>query len=243
MGEGRNPLVTAHSGCEGSKKNSLASVMAGLQANADIVEIDIRSSRDGVPILHHDPSLQGTGEPPIVLSDHTYTEIVAYAHRTGVELTSLESVMELVSERDRILNLDMKDTGSVGYIKRLVEVNGLKDSIIISGCGYDRAKEVIDSLVGVQVLLNAYHDPLIVDAGQYTAFVHTLCQQVIEVGSCGINIEYTMSSEQLVLHAKKRFIPVSVWTVDDERDMQQMASHGVFSITTHHPRRLRQLLD
>ncbi len=242
MSEGRKPLVTAHSGCEGSEKNSIASVMAGLQAQADIIEVDIRSSLDGVPVLHHDPTITGADGRTIVLAAHTYEEILAFVHDNGAQLASLESVMRMVVEKGSILNLDMKDIGSIEYIKRSAVAFGAQDAIIISGCGYDRARQVIELLPGVQVLLNAYHDPTVADAEQYSAFVRTLCKQVVEVGSCGINIEYTMSSEELVLHAKRRFIPVSVWTVDHDEDMQRMASNGVFSITTHHPSRLRRLL-
>ena len=242
MSEGCTPLVTAHSGCEGTAKNSLASVLAGLDGGADIIEVDIRSSLDVVPVLHHDPAIGGESGRSLLLSGHTYEEILAFAGSEGIALTPLETVMALIVEGGSVLNLDLKDIDCLGYINGLADTCRARDSIIISGCGPEQARQVIGLLPGVQVLLNAYYDPAIMETGRYSAFVHTLCREAIEVGSCGINIDYMMCREELVLHARRRFVPVSVWTVDDESDMQQMASYGVFSITTHHPRHLRTLL-
>ena len=44
--------VTAHTGCEGERDNTLESIRAGAQAGADIVEIDLHFLSDGTPVTY-----------------------------------------------------------------------------------------------------------------------------------------------------------------------------------------------
>lgn len=46
----KRPLITAHSGCMGTAPNSLQSVAAGLRAGAEVIEVDVRMTRDGVAL-------------------------------------------------------------------------------------------------------------------------------------------------------------------------------------------------
>ena len=49
------PLITAHAACKGhAPENTLAGVRAALDLGADAIEIDVRCTSDGVPVLLHD---------------------------------------------------------------------------------------------------------------------------------------------------------------------------------------------
>lgn len=242
MSGSSRPLVTAHSGCENSVTNSLASVIAGIQSQADVVEIDIRTSADGRPVLHHDPYISNSEGKMITIIEHTYDQICSFIAQDAKRLTTLEEVMEIVQDSQSILNIDLKDIYSIDYIRKTVSDFNLFDSVLISGCEHDWAKHITGSYPNLQVLLNAYHDPTITNEGQYDAFMQSLCKKAIAVGSCGLNIDFAMCSEALVTYAKKRFLPVSVWTVDSDEDMLSMLQQGVFSITTYRPKRLIELM-
>jgi len=236
------PLVTAHSGCENSVTNSLASVLAGIQAQADVVEIDIRSSLDLRPVLHHDPCITNSQGYMLTIAEHPYKSIKTFVEQDDKTYTSLEEVMEIVQDQQCILNIDLKDINSIAYIRKAIHDFNLFDSVIISGCEYDWAKQITKSFPNLQVLLNVYMNSSITEDEQYDSFMHTICREAIEVGSCGLNIDYAMCTEALVSYAKKRFLPVSVWTVDSDEDMLSMLEQGVFSITTYRPKRLIELM-
>lgn len=95
------PLVIGHRGFAGRfPDNSLAGVKAALAAGADGVEMDVRPSRDGVWVCHHDLRAHGT---PVV-------ELPASAlRRLGV--ASLEEVMAATPE-DRWLYVEVKPLSS-----------------------------------------------------------------------------------------------------------------------------------
>jgi len=55
------PLVFAHRGGSGlAPENTLAAIDTGLALGADGVELDVRLSRDGVAVVHHDATLDRT---------------------------------------------------------------------------------------------------------------------------------------------------------------------------------------
>jgi glycerophosphoryl diester phosphodiesterase len=74
----RGVLVAAHRGFHTHQpENSLAAIEAAISAGIDIVEIDVQVSKDGVPILMHDDTIDrttsGSGRPDAL----TYAELHA----------------------------------------------------------------------------------------------------------------------------------------------------------------------
>ena len=216
------PLVTAHSGCEGTAANSLDFLRTAIDAGADFAEVDVRLATDGVPILMHDEPQAGADLPPTVVS--------------------LESAFMFVSSGSIMLNLDLKDDECVEAVVRLVRKHNLSSRVIASGCRMDRASRVRDLGPEIPVLLNAEPPAANVSGAAYDLFVVGACKAAIEHQCCGLNLDYRSCRPALVEYARTRDLPVSVWTVDDDNDLRKMISMGVHSITTNHPRRLVELL-
>jgi len=52
-------ILIGHRGARGlAPENTIAALQAGLDAGVDMLEIDVRVTRDGVPVLHHNKCLQ-----------------------------------------------------------------------------------------------------------------------------------------------------------------------------------------
>ena len=47
-------MITAHSGADGTKENSLEFVAYAMQTGADALEVDVRMGENGILILSHD---------------------------------------------------------------------------------------------------------------------------------------------------------------------------------------------
>lgn len=57
----REPLIIGHRGASAvAPENSIAAFEAAIAAGADGIEFDVRLSRDGVPVIIHDDTLQRT---------------------------------------------------------------------------------------------------------------------------------------------------------------------------------------
>ena len=70
------PLVIAHRGCwRQPAENSFAAIAACAALGVDIVEIDLRQTKDGVIVLLHDDSLERTTSLRGPLREKTHTEL------------------------------------------------------------------------------------------------------------------------------------------------------------------------
>lgn len=68
--------VISHRGAAAvAPENTLAAVQVGIEQEADFIEVDVRLTKDRVPVLFHDAKLDRTTNGEGKLRDHTYDEI------------------------------------------------------------------------------------------------------------------------------------------------------------------------
>ena len=105
--ESSRPLIFAHrGGAKLAPENTLAAFENGMRLGADGVELDVRLSSDGVPVVFHDPDLSRTTDRSGLVSALTASELArvdagyrfenggAHPFRAqGVGVPSLESVL------------------------------------------------------------------------------------------------------------------------------------------------------
>lgn len=245
----RRPLITAHTGCEGTAENSLASIVSGIEAGADAVEIDVRATADGVGILHHDPEIRVGTEERVRVADITLEELRSLeawrneangAQQAPVVL--LDEALAVARKYETIVNLDVKDDSGIRPIVRAVERYGLADRIVLSGCSAESAAAVTSADPGLRVLLNTETVDVRADDDEYRSFLLRTYHDAVRARCCGLNIDYRMCREELVRFAHERFLPVSVWTVNTADDMRRVIELDAFAITTYEPRLLSEML-
>lgn len=68
--------IIGHRGARGlAPENTLASIEAGIAAGVDMIEIDVRVTRDNVPVLHHDPTVDDLAD--FAIREHSLQELLA----------------------------------------------------------------------------------------------------------------------------------------------------------------------
>ena len=243
----RRPLIVAHEGCENTIPHTVDSVLAGYAAGADMVEIDIRATRDFVIVLQHDGQLLVDGSPTD-LASITFSRLteLALADRLQSQgpktITLLDEVLDVVKANGGALNLDVKEDAAVDPAARLVSAKKMEASVIFTGCEQERARSLRAQFPHLQVLLNASDHDYEVSRKDHSRFVHTFCSLAISSGCSGVNVHFSHCTQELVDYAAMHFLPVSVWTVDEPADQMRVAALGVHSITTHRVRALVDLL-
>ncbi|MFC5647894.1 glycerophosphodiester phosphodiesterase [Paenibacillus solisilvae] len=100
-------LVAAHTGCGIHPDNTLASFLEGIQLGADIVEVDVRVSHDGTPILLHDDS-------PYLLS-HTYEQLNRYPDIQVMMNTPDELLPQQTRQYEQFAESVCRDAREQGY--------------------------------------------------------------------------------------------------------------------------------
>ncbi|MCP8971026.1 glycerophosphodiester phosphodiesterase [Ectobacillus ponti] len=226
----RRPLITAHTGCMQTPLNSVASVMAGLEAGADMIEVDVRSTKDGAVVLLHDEAVL-TAHGAVRAQDVTLGELQALGPKE--QITLLQDVLPFVREANRVMNLDVKEDAAIAPMLRIVEEFGMREQVLLTGCEEQRVACVTAHYRPYQVLLNASIPLALQHQAEYARFIQETCRQAAELSCCGINIHYKCCTEELLHAAALRSLPVFVWTVDKAEDMETYLHMGVHSITSN----------
>lgn len=107
--------IIGHRGARGlAPENTLASIRAALGCDVDEVEIDVRITRDGVPVLSHDRMVAVEGKP-LLISSHTLAEL-----RTSMpEFATLEQAIMVVEGR-AVLRIEIKHGEPVGPVADVI---------------------------------------------------------------------------------------------------------------------------
>ena len=108
--------ITAHSGCEGTPDNSREHILAAIASGAEMIEVDVRQTQDGLLYLSHDAT-EDIGECP-----------------------TLRELFELIEpEKNMAMNLDVKTDGLIEPAMALASKFDLAGRIIFTGsCDNDR---------------------------------------------------------------------------------------------------------
>lgn len=116
------PLIVAHRGAPSTHpENTLPSFEAAIEMRARIVELDVRVSADGVPVVMHDPTVDRTTDGTGAVCDLTAAEISrldAGRDGTPAAVPTLAEVLDLASGRAAVA-LEIKNIpGEPGYDSR-----------------------------------------------------------------------------------------------------------------------------
>ena len=131
-------MVVAHRGdWRGAPENSLQAIENAIEMGVDIVEIDIRPTRDGHLVVIHDKTLDRTTTASGKVSHHTIDELVEVHLRNGYgmptqhRLPALKEALEVA--RDRVLVYLDKSEELIPEAYSVVERLGMQDQVLFYG--------------------------------------------------------------------------------------------------------------
>ncbi len=210
-----SPLLLGHRGDSANHgENSPAAFAAAIACGADGVELDVRLSADGVPVVIHDATLDRTtaGRGPVADCD------AAALQRLGVPL--LRDALQLLREHTVAVELKPPHAEAPDLARDVVALG--RDVAGLLVFAFDAAH--IDALCGLDVhtvLLTAERPP---DARAL-------------LDSCGAR---TLAAEWHAVDAALcRAVPVIAWTVDAEDDVRALLDMGVRGVISNRPCAMR----
>ncbi len=232
-------------------ENTLLSLRRAVEIGVDFIETDVRLSKDDVPILFHDDTLERTTGEGGTIRDKTIEELYQidlgynFSPDDGKTFPFRDRALTIVTLREAfeafpniMFNLDIKDED--------VHAPDILASVIQE---YNREKSVI---------VGSFHDtqlyrfrkimPEVVTCAcpsEVTRFVFALKMRVLRLFSKGCPYEVfqvpmkygriTVVDERFVRAAHDRETAVHVWTVNDREEMDYLINLGIDGIFTDRP--------
>ena len=241
--------IIAHRGNSGPiPENTVAAIESAIALGVDMIEVDIRLTRDGVPILMHsahvDDPPSGAGLVADLPSDEL-RKLDAGSWRgpefANERVSTLNEILDVTHERVA-LNLDIKVPEAARPTAQAVIEAGASARVVISGCTSNGVRTVAEMTSAIAVLFNL--DKLLsgIDPSTAPAVTRHSIDLAVELGAVGINVPHPLVDADLVAHAAQAGVGVWAFTIDDESRFVDLIDAGVASLTTNWPERMLPLV-
>ncbi|MBD0840121.1 glycerophosphodiester phosphodiesterase [Streptomyces sp. TRM68416] len=208
------------------RENTLDSLRSGLRRGADAVEVDVRVTRDGVPVLLHDETLKrlwGLDRPLRAVTADELRERTADGVPTLVEALS-------ATDGHRVM-LDLPGGPDPRTVRRIVDV--------VRECGAD--DRVYYCAAAPAMLAVRAADPAAEIALTWTTSAPPRPALLTAVRPRWLNYRFGLVDRALADRVHRDGCLLSVWTPDTRRSMRRLLALGVDSITTNRIDALRTL--
>lgn len=213
--------------------NTLASLRRAVEVGAEMLEVDVRRTRDDVLILDHENVhlLDGVEVP---LRDRSFSQWRQHGGDWGEALVTLEEVLAFAMDAEVGLMLDFKEPGTEGAIARAVRKSGFPlSSLLVAGAGETsrRILRGLDPRIPLSLTLDM-DDGLLITS-----------RLLLELDTEAVTWHHRLLTPQLVEILHRRDILVYAWTVDLTEDMRRMIEVcRVDGIITNSPDRLKSII-
>ncbi len=223
-----SPRVFAHRGGAAlAAENTIAAFDNGLALGADGLELDVRLSRDGVVVVHHDARLERTTTLRGAVADRDAGELA----RAGVP--ALADVLRRYAGVPIIVELKLNTPELAAAVVRAVREAGAVERVCAGSFG-------LRVLHAVRAL-----DPAIATSAAREevrwALYRSWCRwPVARTGYAGYQVpEWSgrtrVVSPRFVHDAHRAGLSVQVWTVDRAEDARRLIGWGVDALITDRP--------
>jgi len=248
-----SPLLIAHRGGAGiAPENTLTAFQNAVHRwRADMLEMDVRATRDGEVVVIHDETVDRTTDGSGRVNDFSFAELqeldAGYRFQdplgrhsfrgTGVTIPRFEDVLEsLPGVR---MNVEAKDDRSAPGLVEIILRHGAQQRVLVAA-EWEKNRNAVKGYPGpwgasrrdlIQFILSVYtpwgrHRMPDCDALQ------------IPESHRGI----PLLTRRFIAEAHGSNLPIHVWTVDDPEDMRRLLAMGVDGIQTDRPDILAPIL-
>lgn len=207
-------------------ENSLAGFKYALAHHIDGLEFDVHLSKDQIPVVIHDETLDRTTNGKGRVHNYTFRQLRNFHLTNGEPIPTLAEVLNLLSNKDVYANLELK-TNKIHYPK-------IEEIVLQMVNNTDLVHPMIYSSFDLQTLRNCRK----IDPHQNYNFLssHRIFhpeKTIKKEGLSGLHLKHYQSAG----------FPQRVWTVNDERKAKLLLSHGITGIITDDFEKITQLRD
>src|SRR5262245_45022867 len=241
--------IIAHRGASfDAPENTLAAIRLGWDQGADGVEFDVRLSRDGRIVVHHDADTVRLASVDRQVADQTLVELKQLdvggwkgPQFAGERIPTLAEALAIVPP-GKTAFIEVKcGPEIVSKLKRVVVESRLEPDQIIVICF---ASEVVSTAKAELPGVTVYWVVRLRDSTRPAWTADTLIESAKAINADGLDLSADpMITPDLVRPMIVAGLPVYVWTVNDPAVAIQMRAAGVAGIATDRPGWLRKKIE
>lgn len=226
-------LIIGHRGAAGlAPENTMESFRAGKNSDADMLEFDVRLTRDKIPVVIHDARLVRTHHSRATVSSLTLAELDELT--ANAPIPTLEQVLDAYFGKI-LLNIEIKSRGA-GRIAAEMVANRAKrsqnkwDNVLFSS--FKAAELIAIRRVSPLANLAVLHDN--------NPFVYVAYLRPLRLTAVGF---HRLHTNRLALEiAQKAGLFTYIYTVNRPKAAFLLARQGYDGVVTNYPNRLSEAI-
>lgn len=233
------PIAFAHRGGTVGAENALAAFDTARQIGYRYIEIDVRTTRDGVPVVFHDADLRRMTGSTHEISDLTATEVASLELHGGDRVPTLAEALNAFP--DIRFNIDLKDAAAVEPVAELLRCTDSLSRVCITSFSESRI-DAARRLLGPEVCTG------LGIAGVLRFVATSLWPGYLEHPEAAV-LQLPLSwrgvpvvTPHLVAKAHNAGLVVHVWTLNDEVSILTALDAGVDGVMTDNLELLKKVL-
>lgn len=242
-------VVIAHRGASAyAPENTHSAFKLAVEMHAEMIELDVLLSRDGIPVVIHDEKLKRTTSGKGKVGDYTLSELKRLdtgswfdAEFKGESFPTLEEVLSYTKDVIAV-NIEIKteavtDESENGIVAKTLEVvqrTGVEDQVIYSSFDYR-------VMLHLEELAPDMPKAILYERRQSKGKLPS--ELVKQYNVDAFNCSYKQLSDKWVDDLTSNNIPFNIYTVDDEKKMKELIKKGAAGIFSNKPDVLRQVVE
>ena len=245
--------MIAHRGANvNAPQNTIPAFLKAIEEGCDGFETDIHLTKDGVPVVCHNFTIDETSNGKGDIGDFTLDELRCYdfgsykgSEFEGTKIPTLDEFLETYKKKPmHVLDIELKSKvpGSAGTeiakktIEKVIE-HGLMDDLLISS--FDPALLVVCKKLDKRVKTGILYSP---DKHLGRKISLRPLSFAKEIGCDALHPIYFYVTKHYVDRAHKAGLMVNPWTIDSEFVAKAMIKSGVDGLITDCPGKICTIL-
>lgn len=243
------PVVIAHRGYSAAApENTLGAFRLAVASGADLIEFDYHHSRDGVPVVIHDSTLDRTtdavarwGGKDLRVADRNAVELSGldagrwFDGRVGERLPSLAETLEFITTAHGVPLIERK-AGDAATLARLLRERGWVNRVVVQSFDWNFLRE-LHALLPEQILA-ALGPPHARRAGATPLRDGQPDDETWkELADAGVRVvvwDRNLSAANIAT-AHARGLQVWIYTIDEPTVVRDLRARGVDGFITNNP--------
>lgn len=234
--------IIAHRGASHyAPENTIAAFEKAIQQKADGIELDVRLSKDSVPVINHDATINRTSNGKGYIHSQTIDQLKQHDFGSHFSkkfrketIASLEEVLQLVQDQDIRLHIELKNgpiipTDLESKVLSLIYQYNMEDRVVYSSFDHHSLQRLhqLDPQAKISLLfhINLLHFYDYVD--------HT------GLPIYGLHPNHFYVTEDMIAGAKARNMALNVYTVNNKKLALYYKAMGIDGLITNDPLILR----
>jgi len=220
-------LKIGHRGVRGYElENTISSFKKAIELKCDMIELDVRLSKDKKLLVMHDDILDRTTNGKGRLAEKTLAELKKLKTNNNEELLTLEDALKFINKKTKV-NIEIKGEKSYKELNKIIKKylkKGWKyNDFLISSFNTHELESLrkIDKKIKIAVLSKKFNKRILSFAKKINAY--------------SINLEVKAIKEKIVKKIHKNKIRIFAWIVNNKKEIQNLKKIKVDGIISDFP--------